>query len=90
MNHHQRPARFAATLSAALAAVLLLCGCAAKTRLIEQFDNGPLTATGFASPGRSEGLFWVKVTDAPGPGKSWRSVDPDNLTPEQEAGLRGR
>jgi hypothetical protein len=71
-------------IALALAAIGLGVGvvsCQSKSRLVEQFDNGPLGGP----PGASEGYIWVGKDDHPSPGKNWRDVDPKTLTPEQKS-----
>lgn len=60
-----------------------------RTRLVEVFDNGPILpgpdGTPRMSPGPSEGYRWVGEGESPNPGMSWRTVNPDDLTPEERA-----
>lgn len=88
MNRPTRSCARLACVTILLATGVAPVGCAAKRRIIEQFDTGPVTQDGFTRPGKSEGIFWVDITDQPAPGKQWRGVDPDSLTPEQKRNLR--
>lgn len=67
-----------------LGSALAVRGCQSGQRLVEQFDNGPIGGP----PGASEGYRWVGTSDHPSPGKSWKTVDPDALTPEQRQRIR--
>jgi hypothetical protein len=55
-----------------------------QQRLVEVFDNGPVSGP----RGPSEGYIWVGENQNPPPGKSWAPVDPDSLTPEQQQRIR--
>jgi len=61
-----------------------VASCQSKSRLVEQFDNGPVGGP----TGGSEGYIWVGKDDEPSPGKHWRDVDPKSLAPEQKARIR--
>lgn len=81
-------ARTAAVLGgvAILASAGWIASChGSRSRLVEQFDNGPFGGP----PGGSEGYYWVHASDLPTPGKHWRSVDPATLTPEQKKQIHG-
>ena len=63
-----------------------------RTRLVEQFDNGPILPGPDGkpqfNPGPSEGYRWVGENDSPPPGKQWRTVNPNDLSPEQRGQIR--
>jgi len=60
-----------------------------RTRLVEVFDNGPILpgpdGKPRMAPGPSEGYRWVGENESPNPGKSWRTANPADLTPEERA-----
>jgi hypothetical protein len=63
-----------------------------RTRIVEQFDNGPLRPgpdgkLRMNSPGASEGYFRVAEDANPTPGKQWRTINPDDLSPEERKRL---
>jgi hypothetical protein len=57
-------------LAAFLLATVALTGCE-ETRLVEQFDNGPVGGP----QGPSEGIRRVGVNELPPTGKSWQPVE---------------
>ena len=63
-----------------------------RTRLVEVFDNGPMLpgpdGTPRMTPGPSEGFRWVGEHESPSPGKTWRTVNPADLTPEERQRIR--
>lgn len=63
-----------------------------RTRLVEQFDNGPILPGPDGKPrmntGPSEGYLRVAEDASPPPGKQWRTVNPNDLSPEQRKQIR--
>lgn len=83
------------TVLAAAFTVALLTHCSrhsGRTRLVEQFDNGPMLigpdGKPQLNPGPSEGYRWVGEHDEPTAGKHWRTVDENDLSPEQRKRIR--
>ncbi len=62
-----------------------------RTRIVEQFDNGPILpgpdGKPRMNPGPSEGYRRVGEDASPPPGKQWRTINPNDLTPEERKRL---
>lgn len=90
--------RAASVVAIALVAVVttsVMTDCAGSGgsgRLVEVFDNGPVVRDADGKftmiRGPSEGYVWVGASESPPTGKSWREVNPDDLSPEDRARIR--
>jgi hypothetical protein len=62
-----------------------------RTRIVEQFDNGPILPGPDGRPrmqqGPSEGYLRVAEDASPPPGKSWRTINPKDLSEEERKRL---